>query len=47
MGSAGSGQLERRFSGNRIDYRMLDTSEPLDLALFSYLAARERLSRVR
>jgi uncharacterized protein (DUF58 family) len=40
-------ELERRFSGNRVDYRMLDTSEPLDMALFSYLAARERLSRVR
>ncbi len=40
-------ELERRFSGNRVDYQMFDTSEPLDMALFTYLAARERLSRVR
>jgi len=40
-------ELERRFSSNMVDYRLLDTSQPLDLALFTYLAARERLSRVR
>jgi len=39
--------LEDRFTANRVDYRLLNTSEPLDLALFAYLAARERLSRVR
>ena len=40
-------ELKRRFTANRMDYALLDTSQPLDLALFSYLAARERLSRVR
>lgn len=40
-------ELERRFSSNMVDYRVLDTSQPLDLALFTYLAARERMSRVR
>ena len=39
--------LRERFSANRIDYTMLDTSSPLDHALFSYLSTRERLSRVR
>lgn len=40
-------ELERRFTGSGIDYKVLDTSQPLDVALFTYLAARERLSRVR
>ncbi len=39
--------LRERFSANRIDYTMLNTSTPLDHALFSYLSTRERLSRVR
>ena len=39
--------LQDRFAGSRIDYQLLDTSRPLDLALFAYLAARERLSRTR
>jgi uncharacterized protein (DUF58 family) len=39
--------LRERFSANRIDYTLLDTSQPLDHALFSYLSTRERLSRVR
>ncbi len=39
-------ELERRFVGAGIDYRVMDTSEPLDRALFAYLVARERLSRV-
>jgi uncharacterized protein (DUF58 family) len=39
--------LRERFSANRIDYTLLDTSSPLDHALFSYLSTRERLSRVR
>jgi uncharacterized protein (DUF58 family) len=39
--------LKDRFTANRIDYTLLDTSEPLDLALFQYLLARERLSKVR
>lgn len=41
------GELRTRFAAQRIDYALLDTSQPLDLALFAYLSARERLSRVR
>lgn len=40
-------ELEERFTGAGIDYEALNTSEPLDLALFQYLLIRERLSRVR
>ena len=39
--------LRERCSANRIDYTLLNTSSPLDHALFSYLSTRERLSRVR
>ena len=39
--------LRDRFTENRIDYTLLDTSRPLDLALFQYLLAREAMSRVR
>jgi len=39
--------LEDRFTTSGVDYELLDTSKPLDLALFRYLSARERLSRVR
>ena len=39
--------LEKRFRDNRIDYTLLDTSKPLDDALFQYLLARERLSKTR
>jgi uncharacterized protein (DUF58 family) len=39
--------LTERFSANRIDYTLLNTSAPLDHALFSYLSSRERLARVR
>jgi len=39
--------LTERFSANRIDYTLLNTSTPLDHALFSYLTTRERLTRVR
>jgi len=39
--------LQQRFSENRIDYTLLDTSKPLDMALFQYLLARERLSKTR
>jgi uncharacterized protein (DUF58 family) len=39
--------LRDRFTGQRIDFQVLDTSEPLDLALFQYLLARERMSRTR
>jgi uncharacterized protein (DUF58 family) len=39
--------VEKRFTDNRIDYQLLDTSQPLDIALFKYLLARERLSKKR
>jgi len=39
--------LTERFSANRIDYALINTSSPLDHALFTYLTARERLSRTR
>ncbi len=40
-------KLKRRFTDNRIDYTMLDTSQPLDLALFQYLLAREKAGKTR
>ena len=39
--------LKKRFKDNRIDYALLDTSKPLDTALFQYLLAREKMSKVR
>ena len=39
--------LQEQFTGSRIDYTLLDTSKPLDLALFQYLLAREQLMRTR
>ncbi len=39
--------LTERFSGSRIDYTLVNTSLPLDHALFNYLSARERLTRIR
>src|SRR5262245_48972375 len=39
--------LQTRFSEQRIDYAILNTAEPLDRALFSYLSSREKLMRVR
>jgi uncharacterized protein (DUF58 family) len=39
--------LTERFSANRIDYTLINTSAPLDHALFTYLSARERLMRTR
>jgi len=39
--------LTAKFSEHRIDYALLNTGEPLDRALFSYLSSRERLMRVR
>jgi uncharacterized protein (DUF58 family) len=39
--------LTTRFAGQRIDYAVLNTAEPLDRALFSYLSSREKLMRVR
>jgi hypothetical protein len=39
--------LKSKFTSNRIDYTLLDTSKPLDTALFQYLLARERMSKTR
>ena len=39
--------IAERCSANRVDYTLLNTSAPLDHALFSYLSTRERLMRVR
>jgi uncharacterized protein (DUF58 family) len=39
--------LTERLTANRIDYMLINTSSPLDHALFTYLSTRERLSRVR
>ena len=39
--------LSSRFSQNRVDYSLVNTTTPLDYALFKYLSARQRLSRVR
>jgi uncharacterized protein (DUF58 family) len=39
--------LTTKFSEHRIDYTMMQTSQPLDHALFSYLSNRERMMRVR
>ena len=39
------GALQQRFSEVRVDYTLLDTSKPLDHALYKYLAGREK--RVR
>ena len=40
-------ELEQLFTGSRIDYTVLDTSKPLDYALFRYLSSREQMARVR
>jgi len=39
--------LSKTFGDNRIDYALLDTSTPLDYALFHYLSRRERMTRTR
>jgi uncharacterized protein (DUF58 family) len=39
--------LATKFSESRIDYVQLNTSKPLDEALFTYLGNRERLMRIR
>src|SRR5436305_3215546 len=39
--------LQKRIVEARADYALFDTSKPLDGALFSYLAARQRFNRVR
>jgi uncharacterized protein (DUF58 family) len=37
--------LRRKLTEVRVDYALFDTTQPLDHALFRYLAARERLNR--
>ncbi len=39
--------LKRRMVQNEIDYCFVQTSQPLDHALFEYLSRREQLSRIR
>jgi hypothetical protein len=39
--------LSKRIGETRADYALFDTSKPLDNALFTYLAARQRINRVR
>jgi uncharacterized protein (DUF58 family) len=39
--------LAKRIGEARGDYSLFDTSKPLDRALFAYLAARQRFTRVR
>jgi len=39
--------LSRSFSGVRVDYSLLDTSKPLDHALFRYLNSRQKTIKVR
>jgi uncharacterized protein (DUF58 family) len=41
------GALQSRFSEVRVDYTMLDTSKPLDHALYKYLSSREKKMRLR
>jgi len=40
-------QLTARAAERGVDYRLLDTSRPLDFALYDYLSFRERTTRVR
>jgi uncharacterized protein (DUF58 family) len=39
--------LAKRIGETRADYSLFDTSKPLDKALFAYLGARQRFTRVR
>ena len=41
-----STRLQQRFSANRIDYTVLDTSKPIDHALYRYLSSRARMMKV-
>jgi uncharacterized protein (DUF58 family) len=47
MIAAHSRELSRVLRESRMDYVLLNTAQPLDVALFHYLTSRERLSRVR
>ena len=39
--------LQQRFSEVRVDYTLLNTSKPLDHALYRYLGSREKKMRLR
>ena len=39
--------LTAKSAAQRVDYNLLNTSSPLDYALFNYMAIRDRLSRTR
>src|SRR5690606_39734160 len=39
--------LQRMLGEDAVGYALIDTSTPLDQALFTYLATRERLNRIR
>jgi hypothetical protein len=39
--------LQKSFAGVRVDYSLLDTSQPLDFALFKYLNSRSRTMKIR
>jgi hypothetical protein len=39
--------LQQSFSGVRVDYTLLDTSKPLDHALFRYLNSRAKTMKIR
>jgi uncharacterized protein (DUF58 family) len=39
--------LEKRLGEHRVDYALVDTSQPLDRILFEYLLRRERMRTVR
>jgi uncharacterized protein (DUF58 family) len=45
--SAHTAALQKRIVEARSDYTLFDTSKPLDRALYTYLAARQRFNRVR
>ena len=39
--------VSKKLRAHQIDYTLLDTSMPLDFALFQYLSERQRIKRVR
>ena len=45
--SAHVGALQQRFSEVRVDYTLLDTSQPLDHALYKYRGGRAKRARRR
>ncbi len=44
---AHTASLEKLFNERRVDYTLVDVSQPLDFALFQYLSARQKKARVR